>query len=95
MYRQQACFPWIIGNQLGDAHVLHPPDYNHQRMSWLALGWSGHTVTSVIYGMGIEAAGGNAPARLGSWEKLRLRVAAMPLIRRHAVVLWPFIAAAE
>lgn len=47
-------------------------------------------MTSVIYGMGIEADGGNAPPRFGSWEKLRLRVVAMPLSRRHAA-LWLFM----
>ena len=51
---------------LCDAHVLQPPDYDYQRVSELALGWLGRTVTSVMYGMGIEAVGGNALARLGA-----------------------------
>ena len=93
-HHQQALFPRRIGNLLSDAHVLQPPDCIYQRMSWLALGWLGRTVTSVIYGMGIEAAGGDAPARLGNWEKLRLRVVAMPLRRRHAA-LWLFMTATD
>lgn len=49
----------------------------------LAGGVLRRTVTSVMYGIGIEDVG---PIRLGTWEKLRLRavVGAMPLRRRHA-----------
>lgn len=69
------------------AHVLQPPDYFNQRMSRVGPGWLGHTVTSVMYGMGIEALGAKSrPPDPGNWEKLRLRVVAMPLRRRHAVL---------
>lgn len=55
----------------------------------LAGGVLRRTVTSVMYGIGIEDVG---PIRLGIWEKLRLRavVGAMPLMRRHAA-RWVFI----
>lgn len=58
-------------------------------------GWpgrsQGRTVTSVMYGIGIEDVG---PICLGTWEKLRLRavVGAIPLRRRHAG-RWVFIPA--
>lgn len=41
-------------------------------------------MTSVMYGIGIEAAGAEKPLPPGNWEKLRLRVVAIPLRRRHA-----------
>lgn len=53
-----------------------------------------HTVTSVMYGMGIDAVNGVGPSRLENWEKLRLRVVEMPLKRRHAA-RWVFMAAAQ
>lgn len=41
-------------------------------------------MTSVMYGIGIEAAGAAKPLPAGNWEKLRLGVVATPLRRRHA-----------
>lgn len=79
----------VVGSK-GNAHVLQPPDYIHQRVSRLA-GWLGHTVTSVMYGIGIEAVGAVGPSRPENCEKLRLRVVAMPLRTRHAA-RWVFIA---
>lgn len=42
----------------------------------------------------MEAAGADDPLRPENWEKLRLRVVAMPLRRRHAA-RWVFIAVAR